>query len=222
MVAKEAEAEFAEAGFHAVYRTAGRVSIDNTGQRKKVLIRETSHMPKLSVRAAPALDPAAYLYASFANAGEASTLPGRVALYRDGIFAGNGRLPLLAPGEDHELGFGTDDAVKIKRVEINRKQGETGIITTSHRQQREFKISIENHHAQDMPVTILDRVPVADNEAIDIDITPASTPFSREDVEDKRGIVAWDIDMKPGQKSEISFGYRVTWPKDKLINLAQK
>ena len=64
-------------------------------------------------------------------------LPGQVSLFRDGTFVGNGRLPLLSPGEEHELGFGVDDAV---RVTPRHRRGEA-------RRDRHHHV-LEDRHAQ--------------------------------------------------------------------------
>jgi uncharacterized protein (TIGR02231 family) len=215
-------ASFVPSGFQAIYGIGGKVSIGNTGQVKKVQIRETAHKPKLNVRAAPVLDPTAYLYANFTSSKDAALLAGPVALYRDGVFIGNGSLPHLAPDAEHKLGFGPDDAVQIKRVEVDRKSGETGILTSSNQDRRSFKITIENHHQRSVPVTILDRMPYAVNDDIKMEVISGGSKPTRKNDEDKRGVMVWEMNMKPGQKSELHFGYTITWPTDMNINLAAR
>ena len=53
-------------------------------------------------------------------------LPGPVALFRDSTFVGNGQLPLLAPGEEHELGFGVDDLIRVRHAIAEQTRGESG------------------------------------------------------------------------------------------------
>jgi len=218
----EVDAQFEAVGFQSVFKIDGRVSVGNTGQVKKVRILSTDYKPDLSVRAAPVLDPTAYLYAAFETKTDAPIMPGRVALYRDGVFTGTGRLPLLAGGQTHKLGFGADDAVRIKRMEVKRSQGETGILTTARQDERTYKITIENHHARDMPVTILDRMPFAVSEEIKVNVMAGSTPPTHKNADDRRGVMAWERALKPGEKSEIIFGYAITWPKDQMIDLAAR
>ncbi len=87
-------------------------------------------MPSFRRAAVPKLDPNAYLTAAFTLAGETPLLPGPVMLYRDGVFMGQGGLPMLSPGEETRLGFGADDLIKVKRIEVKRNRGEEGLITT--------------------------------------------------------------------------------------------
>ena len=81
-------------------------------------------------------------------------LPGQVSLFRDATFVGNGRLPLLAPGEEHELGFGVDDAVRVRHAIAEEKRGETGIITSSKTDTRSYRITVKNLHERPIPVTV--------------------------------------------------------------------
>ena len=80
-------------------------------------------------------------------------LPGHVYLFRDGTFVGTGDMPLLQPGEDHDLGFGVDDQVKVKHAVLEEKRGESGLISTSHVDSRNFRVSVKNLHERPIDVT---------------------------------------------------------------------
>ena len=97
-------------------------------------------------------------------------LPGQVSLFRDGTFVGNGRLPLLAPGEEHELGFGVDDAVRVRHTIAEEKRAETGIITSSKTDTRNYRITVKNLHERAIPVTVIDQIPVSQNADIKIEL----------------------------------------------------
>jgi hypothetical protein len=34
------------------------------------------------------------------------------------------------------------------------------------------------------------------------------------DVDGKKGVYAWTLDLKPHSRMELRFGFRVIWPKD--------
>ena len=130
--------------FQAVYGIAGRVTVPETGETKRVQIDAMQLDPALMVRAVPKLQDKAYLYAKIATAPGSPLLPGQVSLFRDAVFVGNGRLPLLGPGEEHELGFGVDDAVRVKHAVAEEKRSETGIISTSKTDYSQL-----SHHRQE-------------------------------------------------------------------------
>ena len=177
---EQLQAEVEIAGFQALYAIPGRVSIDNTGTAKNVRIDTSEIDAKLSARAVPKLDPNAYLTAAFTLNGETPLLPGTAMLYRDGVFMGQGYLPLLSPGEETKLGFGADDLIKVKRVEVKRQRGEEGLITTSNIDERAYDITVKNLHGFAIPVTVIDQMPYSAQEDITVETLPGMTPPTHE------------------------------------------
>ena len=74
--------------FQVTFRIPGRVSLGANEGAKSLRISSATIAPDLAVRAAPVLDPTAFLEASFKQTEDAPLLPGKVAIYRDGIFVG--------------------------------------------------------------------------------------------------------------------------------------
>jgi uncharacterized protein (TIGR02231 family) len=206
--------------FQAVYGIVGRVTVLETGETKRVQIDDMQLDPALMVRAVPKREEKAYLYAKIVTAAGSPLLPGQVSLFRDAVFVGNGRLPLLAPGEEHELGFGVDDSVRVKHAVAEEKRGETGIISTSKTDTRSYRITVKNLHERPIQVSVLDQIPVSQNTDISVELTGKTAP-SRRDVDSKRGVLAWDTKLDPGGEYAVEFGYRATWPAAKKITYGQ-
>jgi uncharacterized protein (TIGR02231 family) len=183
---------------------------------KRVQIDDLALDPTLTVRTVPKAEQKAYLYAKLTTARGTPLLPGTVALFRDATFVGNGRLPLLAPGEEHELGFGVDDMVRVRHAIIEDKRGETGLISTSKTDVRNYRITVKNLHERPIQLRVLDQIPVAQNDAIKIELQGRTAP-TRRDVEDKRGVLAWDMALTPDEEKAVEFGYRVSWPGAKRV-----
>jgi uncharacterized protein (TIGR02231 family) len=216
VAADEARAKVEVQAFQAVYGIAGRVTVPETGETKRVQIDTMDLDPALAVRAVPKRDEKAYLYAKITVARGTPLLPGSVSLFRDATFVGNGRFPLLAPGEQHELGFGVDDAVRVRYAIAEEKRGETGIITSSKTDTRSYRITAKNLHPRPIQLTVLDQIPVSQNADIKVELTGKTAP-SRRDVDDKRGVLAWDATLTPDEERVIEFGYRATWPAAKNV-----
>ena len=168
--AEEVRATVETQAFQAIYAIAGRVTVPATGEAKRVQIDEAQLEPALTVRTVPKRDQKAFLYAKMAMARGTPILPGQVSLFRDGTFVGNGHLPLLAPGEEHELGFGVDDSVRVRHTIAEEKRAETGIITSSKTDTRSYRLTIKNLHARAIPVTVIDQIPVSQNGDIKIEL----------------------------------------------------
>lgn len=201
--------------FHATYAVPGRVTVDNTGEIKRVQIDEAQLEPNLMVRAVPKREERAYLYAKLTLPKTSVYLPGQISLFRDQTFVGTGRLPQLSGGEEHELGFGADDSVRI-RYSTDEKRGETGLISTSRTDQRNYRITVKNLHERPMTYAIVDQIPTSLNQDIKVEPTGRVQP-TRKDIDDKRGVLAWEDKLAPDEERVIEFGYRITWPAAKDI-----
>ena len=218
-LAQQKQAMVAVAGFQALYGIVGRVTVDNTGTAKKVRISTDRIVAKLSALAAPKLDPNAYLTAAFTLSGETPLLPGPVMLYREGVFMGEGALPMLSPGEESKLGFGADDLVKVKRIEVKRRTAEEGLLSTSNVDERAFDITVKNLHQAEIPITILDQMPYSTAGQITVDTRSGMTPPTVRDYERRRGVLAWNIVLAPHGIEVIKHGYKVSWPRDLKLGL---
>jgi uncharacterized protein (TIGR02231 family) len=205
--------------FQAVYAIAGRVAVPSTNEMKRVQIDDMALDPTLTVRTVPKAEAKAYLYAKLTMAAGTPVLPGQVALFRDSVFVGNGQLPLLAPGEEHELGFGVDDLIRVRHAIAEQTRGESGWVSTSKTDVRNYRITVKNMHQRPIQVRVLDQIPVSQNEAIKIDLTGRTQP-TRRNVDDKRGVMAWDMTLAPDEEKAVEFGYRVTWPAGKNVTYA--
>ena len=212
--AVQAQAQVVVAGFNAEYLIEGRVNIDNSGQSKKLRISSADLDTKLEDVAVPRLDPTAYLMASFAVNGDEPMLPGQVNLYRDDIYVGQGSVGQLSPGEEAKLGFGADDLVKVKRVEIKRNSGEEGFFTTSFTKTFAWNIAVKNLHTTAFPVVIVDRIPFATRDEVKIEQVSDFTPATTENYQLKRGVKAWTLNLDPKAEKSIVVGYKVVAPKD--------
>jgi uncharacterized protein (TIGR02231 family) len=209
------------APFQAIYAVPGRLSIPETGEAKRVQLLEESIEPLLAVRTVPKEDTKAFLYAKMMlPRGGSPLLPGTVSLFRDGTFVGTGQLPVLNPGEEHELGFGIDDLVRVKYAVAEEKKGETGLISSSRTDSRNYRITVKNMHERAIQLSVLDQVPVSKNQEIKVEYT-GRTPPTKQNVDDKRGVVGWETKLEPDQEQVIEFGYRMTWPAAKNIVLGR-
>ena len=216
--AEEQQAAVEARGFQVTFRIPGRVSIAAAEGAKSLRIATATIAPALLVRAAPVLDPTAFLEASFKQAEDAPLLPGRVSIYRDGTFVGRGRMAAAGKDETVRLGFGADDKVKIERSVLKRNEGSAGlIVTTSKTDERAFKTSVRNGHDFPIRIAIEDQLPVSENEEIVVEMLPSTTPPTATNLRDKRGVLEWTFEAKAGEVKDIGFAWRVKWPKDKGV-----
>ena len=204
--------------FQATFKIPGRVSLGAADGAKSLRIASVNVPADLAVRAAPVLDPTAFLEASFKQTDDTTLLPGKVAIYRDGTFVGRSKITASAKDDIVRLGFGADDKVRIERAVLKRNEGSAGLlVTTSKTDERAFKTTIRNGHDFPIRVAIEDQLPVSENEDIVVEMLPSSTQPTASNIRDKRGVLEWSFDAKPGEARDINFAWRIRWPKDKSM-----
>jgi uncharacterized protein (TIGR02231 family) len=215
--ADEQQATAEIGAFQATFRIPGRVSVGASEGTKSLRISTATIAPDLVIRSAPVADPTAFLEASFVQSEDAPLLPGRVAIYRDGAFVGRGKMTAAGKDETVRLGFGADDEVKIERSVLKRNEGSAGLIVTSKTDERSFKTSVRNGHDFPIKVAIEDQLPVSENDDIMVEMLPSTTPPTTTNLRDKRGVLEWALEAKPGEVKDVMFAWRVRWPKDKGV-----
>ena len=216
-VANETQATVDAAPFQAIFTVPGKLTVMSTGEQKRVQLDEAALEPILLVRTVPRVNPKAFLYTKLTAPKTTPYLPGQVSLFRDGTFAGTGRLPQLAPGEEFELGFGPDDAVRVRHAIVDEKRGESGIISSSKTDVRNFRISVKNLHERPIQLVIQDQIPVSQQQDIKVDLVTKTQP-TKQNIDDKRGVLAWESTLGPDQEQVLDFGYRVQWPAAKRVH----
>lgn len=208
----EAAADFGD--FRAEYKVPGLVSVDSGEGARSLQIATEVVTPALEVRAVPMVSDTAYLTASFVPQAGAPLLPGKIALFRDGTFVGNGEVAFSEAGKNVDLGFGVDDRVHVQRVALDRQTGERGIFSGRKTDTRTFKITVENLHSRPIDILVLDRVPYAEDEKVSVEVLNASTKPTATNVDDKRGVLGWSYTYAPGESRDILNSYEVSWPAD--------
>jgi uncharacterized protein (TIGR02231 family) len=134
------------------------------------------------------------------------------------VFVGRGQMAAAGKEEKVRLGFGADDKVKIVRSVVKHNEGSAGLlVTTSKTDERSFKTVIRNGHDFPIRLAIEDQLPVSENEDIQVEMLPSTSPPTTTNLRDKRGVLEWAIEVKPAEAREIAFAWRVRWPKDKGV-----
>jgi uncharacterized protein (TIGR02231 family) len=207
-------AALAGSEFSAEYRIAGTASVPADGSTHRFTIAERTLSSTLSVIATPRLAPVGYLIASAKAESEEPLLPGPVSVFRDGSYVGLAQIPVTPPGSELKLSFGADDKVKIGYRLVSDGESQEGLISTERRIERRYRIEVANHHERSLEITILDQIPVSQDERIEVELLKGSTKPTVTDVDARKGVLAWRSAYQPGEKRVIEFGYAVTAPED--------
>ncbi len=202
--------------YNAEYKVPGTLSLASGNDTRRVTLESRQMDGKLSLSTVPRLDPRAVLTSKATYDGEAPLIPGSVSLYRDGNFVGNSDLPQLQKGEELKLSFGEDDRVKVKFNALPENTSEKGLLSTRENRERQYEVTIENHHNDDRTVTVYDNVPVSEHE--DIKVVMNGEKPDQADLDGKKGVDAWEREVGDGDTLTLKYGYTVSYPKDKRVS----
>jgi uncharacterized protein (TIGR02231 family) len=215
--AETRQAQLQSGAYQASFVAPGRVSLAADGSAKNVALASQSPQAELVWRIAPALDPRAFLSVHYVNGEEAPLLPGPVAIYRDGALVGQERLPLVAPHEAGDLGFGADERVTVQRAPVKRKENEPSWFGQTKVETREFKTIVRNLHDFPIHAVVTDQTPFSENSAIVVESLSQTTPPDEKDPDGKRGLLRWRFALGPNESKEIRLAYRMKWPADREV-----
>ncbi|MEO0496661.1 MAG: DUF4139 domain-containing protein [Pseudomonadota bacterium] len=218
MMIREEAANAQFAGYRATFSLPELSDLPSSNGARTVLIAQTDVTVDLETRATPLLSAEAFLHAAGQVPDGLTILPGEASLTRDGDLVGRTFLPRLATGAEFDIGFGPDDSVNVERLVADRSTGETGIITSSNRDRTAVSISVANLADRPRAITVIDRVPFAEADDIEIETTfPNGAVPTQTDVDGRRGVLAWTFDLAPGATRTIEARHTITWPSDKQI-----
>lgn len=168
--------------------------------------------------AIPQRDETAYRTARFTNPYRQNLLTSPLARWRvNGVLVATDYSPEIGPSEQVDMGFGPLYGVTVERRILDRSSGDTGLISRSNQSVERAQISVENLTEQTWPLRLIDRVPYSEQDDLEITWTAGPRP-TEENVEDKRGILAWDMDLEPGQSETILLDLKLSWPEGMVLD----
>lgn len=188
------------------------VDIPSDGTRHGSIVAMETIPVNVEYLAVPKLSPHAFLRSELVNNAPYPLLPGKVNIFSNGSFIGTSQLKRVASGEKFDLFFGVDDQVAVKREELKRHK-EGGLFGSS-RQSYRYRIEAANFRKETRTVTIRDQLPLAGDEEIKVSL---EEPSQKPDEVKGDGTLVWKLQLKPGEKRELTFGIAVEYPKEREI-----
>ncbi len=217
---QELQATAENVGLDVSYRVAGRSAVPSDRTMRSFVLASADLSPDVALESVPEIDEQAFVEASWRHDEDAPLLAGQATLRRDGIFVGRGRMAAARKGEPVRLGFGVDENVRVKRDLVRRGGatpggGITGFMASSRTEEKNWTYTIHNGRDQAVKVRVLDRVPVSEADEIKVEELQVPQAPVENDVDGRRGVRAWTFEVRPRSDLQASFGWRVSWPKDR-------
>ncbi|CTQ48949.1 mucoidy inhibitor MuiA family protein [Jannaschia donghaensis] len=167
-------------------------------------------------RAAPRTDETAFLMAEVTNSTGEPLLPGIATIYREGARIGDTPLPLMPAGDEVELAFGPQQHLRLEFAALDNATGDRGLFFTSGTRTQDMVFRIRNLSDEAEVIETRFALPYSEEEDLEVRVTTDPAPDTR-DVEDRRGVAEWVLDVAPGSETEVEIGVTLEWPEGETL-----
>ncbi len=159
----------------------------------------------------PALAPeAAFLVAEIKNPSERVFPGGQADLSVGADPAGVAQLKLVAPGETFTLPLGLDRAIKPIR-NVNIVTEEKGVFSKDEVTHYKVTIELANPYRQQLPIRVIDQVPLPANKEMQVELEGASPQTSARNKD--TGQLEWSLQLPASGKATVTYTYSLRRPK---------
>jgi len=216
--ARADEAERIVAQFETPYATEfevpGQVDLPADGRLVNVSLASQTIPVKQRIRVVPRGEAAAMVTAE-AELPEGVWIPGDAQLYRDGSYIGSTFWNAQAK-EKLVLPFGRDDRIQVTANRTKNRSGSGGLISQRNERQIADLYIVTSRHKVPVELLVLEASPVAVSDQISVDAAFEPKP-KHTDWEEKRGVVAWEQPLLPGETLKFVTDYTIRYPKEAVV-----
>jgi uncharacterized protein (TIGR02231 family) len=210
------EAGVVHSAYNVAFEVPGRSDVPADGGDHRVVLRQENLTGKLVYRTVPALNPAAYMTLVTRAPEGYPLLAGPVRVFAAGAFLGSFALAETGPKAELTLPFGVDNRIKVERVRLPQEHSLEGLGGKTRQVAYAFRTTVENLRGQALTLVLEDRIPVAEDARIEVEVKKETTPGYTES-ERRPGVLLWTLDLAPREKRELLLSYTVRFPKDMTI-----
>lgn len=215
--AEPEEAIITEQDISTSFDLKHRESVLSGKEPQKVFIAQQPVEVTLDHMVVPKVSENTFLRARIKNLSNIPYIPGKISVFLEGTFVNSSRIPMVNPGESHELPVGIDDSVKVTRKSLKQVSKSRGIFRNKLQVMLGYAITAENFKKDRVELTVIDQIPVSKSKEIEVEvdqITPRPIP---DKASAEKGIMKWKLELASGEKKTVEVRYRVIYPKNTLI-----
>jgi uncharacterized protein (TIGR02231 family) len=180
------------------------------GTAARVLFARNRLPAEFHFRTSPKLAPFVYLVADTVNAAPFPIIAGSVDLYRNGSFLARHTTETVASGARFPLSFGIEERLRAKRVVLEERERETGLISKNRRRVYAYRFHVANYLDRATELELSDQIPVSEMNDVTVAVDGQTTAGYNLDRSD--GIVRWSLKLAPGEARAIDLAFHIDVP----------
>lgn len=194
------------------YQIETPYTIPSDGEDYQVKIQEVKMPVDFNYYATPKLDKDAFLTTEIIDWYKLNLLSGNASIYYDGTFTGQTYIDANSTKDTLAISLSRDKQIVITR-ELNKDKQEKKIMGSSIRETIEWDITVRNTKAEKVTIFVEDQFPISHTNSIDIE----RLEWAEGKLNEKTGIVVWELELEPNEKKTLNLKYSVKYPKYKQI-----
>lgn len=198
----------------ASFKIATAATIPSDGTAQKVPIASARFAANPEYLTVPKRQQTAFLTAKVVNSSDFPLLAGAMNVFLDGTFVATSQLRTVMAGEKFDLALGADEGISVKHKRVQKFTEDTGLTNSGKRITYEYLLTIQNNKRTAERVIVVDQVPLSRNEKV---VIKQLAPDAREVKPTDEGTLKWTLDLKPGEKREITVKFTVEHPNDVTV-----
>ena len=183
-------------------------TIPSDGQDYSIKMKELSVPVKYIYHAVPKLDEDAFLTAELTDWTKLNILPGKSNIYYEGTFVGSSNIDTENATDTLSISLGRDKNIAIKR-EGNKELFDKRVVGSLIKETIGWKISVRNNKEAKINIVIEDQFPISYRKSIDVD----RIDYVGAKLDDKTGMLLWDLELNANESKDVQFNYQVRYPK---------
>lgn len=183
-------------------------TIPSDGQDYSIKMKELSVPVKYIYHAVPKLDEDAFLTAELTDWTKLNLLPGKSNIYYEGTFVGSSNIDTEKASDTLSISLGRDKNIAIKR-EGNTELFDKRVVGSYIKETIGWKISVRNNKDAKINIVIEDQFPISYRKSINVD----RIDYVGAKLDDKTGMLLWDLELNANESKDVQFNYQVRYPK---------
>jgi uncharacterized protein (TIGR02231 family) len=206
-----AQATIGQAATSASFKIAASASVPSDNSPQKIPITTAPLAITPEYLTTPKLQPTAFLTAKVVNTSDFPLLAGALNVFLDGTFVATSALRTVMPGEKFDLALGADEGIAVKHKRVQRFTEDTGLTNSGKRITYEYLLTLQNNKKTAARIIVSDQIPVSRNEKI---VVKQLAPDAKEVKPTNEGALKWTLDLRPGEKRDLTLKFSIDHPND--------
>lgn len=204
--------EVVEKELNATFDISLPYDIASTGKQHSIILKDVKHPAMYDYFAAPKLDKDAFLMAKVTNIEKLQLMPGEANIILNNTYIGKTWINPLIAKDTINFSVGRDKKIIIERKTILEKNN-TKVLSGNKREVFTYDIIVKNTKNETAKLMIKEPYPIATESTMEVELLESS----KADVDKEKGLMTWNIDLKPNESKTIRVSYSVKYPTNQVI-----